>query len=440
MTISNEELVKLVDWENGLISPEIFISEEIYQMELERLFGRTWLFLAHDSMFPNPGDFFSTYMGGDPVIIARQKDGSVKAFLNVCRHRGMKVCRAEEGNANAFMCTYHGWTYDGSGALVSVPNFEDAYYGELEMAKWGLVPVRVESYKGLWFGNFDESAPSLIDYLGEMVWYLDGWLDRTAGGIEVVPGTIKWTITGNWKIAAEQFAGDAYHAPVSHSSSLGRMIPNYAQLIAQEGRQVVTREGHGQGFVLRQVAQARFENETLQRYRDDRLVEAAERLGEQRPLGGHFTIFPTFSGLGGNANIRVWHPKGPNKFEIWSWTVVDKEAPVELKKAQARGSLLTEGASGTVEQDDGENWNLMGQLLQEGYQARRHAWNYQMGLGHEHDNDELYPGRIGGHRFGDTPQRGMYRRWLEFMTTDSWPRVENDPRTAQILAEAKARG
>src|ERR1700722_2495502 len=103
MTIENAELEKFVDWEHGLISPEIFISKEIYQLELERLFARTWLFLAHDSMIPNPGDFFSTYMGGDPVIVARQKDRSVKAFLNVCRHRGMKVARAEEGNSNAFM-------------------------------------------------------------------------------------------------------------------------------------------------------------------------------------------------------------------------------------------------------------------------------------------------------------------------------------------------
>src|ERR1700722_7922194 len=126
-------------------------------------------------------------MGGDPVIIARQKDGSVKAFLNVCRHRGMKVVRAEDGNTNAFMCTYHGWTYDGSGALVSVPNFEDAYYGELDMSKWGLVQVRAEEYKGFWFGNFDASAPPLVDYLGDVTWYLDSWIDNTEAGIEFFP-------------------------------------------------------------------------------------------------------------------------------------------------------------------------------------------------------------------------------------------------------------
>src|ERR1700722_10427665 len=199
MSVTDADLQALVNWRDGLINARIFIDEEIYQLELERLFGRTWLFLAHDSMIANPGDFFSTYMGGDPVIIARQKDGSVKAFLSVCRHRGMKVARAEEGNSNAFMCTYHGWTYDGSGALVSVPNFDDAYYGELELSKWGLVPVRVESYKGLYFGNFDASAPSLLKYLGEMTFFLDAWNDHCAGGIEVLPSVIKWRIKGNWK-------------------------------------------------------------------------------------------------------------------------------------------------------------------------------------------------------------------------------------------------
>src|SRR5262245_22925247 len=117
MAVDTNELTRLVDWKNGLINPRIFIDEDIYRLELEKIFGRTWLFLAHDSMIAKPGDFISTYMGGDPVVIVRQRDGSVRAFLNACRHRGMKVCRAEDGNAKAFMCPYHGWTYDPGGAL-----------------------------------------------------------------------------------------------------------------------------------------------------------------------------------------------------------------------------------------------------------------------------------------------------------------------------------
>ncbi|HXG35951.1 MAG TPA: Rieske 2Fe-2S domain-containing protein, partial [Dehalococcoidia bacterium] len=101
----------LADVENGLVSRRIFIEREIYELELERIFARCWLFLAHESMIPNPGDFFSTYMGEDPVIVIRDNAGKINAFINSCRHRGMKVCRADQGNAASFTCSYHGWTY-----------------------------------------------------------------------------------------------------------------------------------------------------------------------------------------------------------------------------------------------------------------------------------------------------------------------------------------
>jgi 3-phenylpropionate/trans-cinnamate dioxygenase alpha subunit len=442
MTISTEELKSLVDWENGLIDPRIFIDEVIYKLELERLFGRTWLLLAHDSMIPKPGDFYSTYMGSDPVLVARQKDGSVKAFLNVCRHRGMKVCRAEEGNTNAFMCTYHGWTYDGSGALVSVPNFEDAYYGELDMSKWGLVPVRTDSYKGLIFGNFDESAPPLLEFLGDMAWYMDGWLDRTEGGIEVVPGVVKWTIRGNWKVAAEQFAGDGYHAQVTHSSSFGQVTAPRNAAVWANRHQYGSRYGHGAPIVFAadEPAPTRFGwPDEVATYEDGRRPETVSRLGADRPLGANFTIFPNFSGLAQAQNIRLWQPKGVNHFEIWSWTIVDKDAPEEIKRAQQVGAVHTEGAAGMVEIDDGENWNLMGEILATSPQSRKYRWNYQMGLGHQRDDHPLYPGTVGPHIFNDVPQRAFYRRWLEFMTSESWPVIEHDERTAALLKAASTR-
>jgi 3-phenylpropionate/trans-cinnamate dioxygenase subunit alpha len=173
MAIDPKELRSLVDWEHGIISPGIFIDGGVYRQELKMLFGRAWLFLAHDSMIPDPGDFLNTYMGGDPVIVARQRDGSVRAYLNAGRHRGRKVCRAEDGNARNFMCTYHGWTYDLGGNLVNVPNLDDAYHNELDKTRWGLVQVaQIDSYKGLWYATFDPTAPPLLDYLGDMTYYI----------------------------------------------------------------------------------------------------------------------------------------------------------------------------------------------------------------------------------------------------------------------------
>ena len=105
----------LANYEEGLLSRRIFSEQEIYQQELENIFAKTWLFLCHDSQIPNPGDFFSTYMGEDPVLVTRDQAGQVRAFLNVCRHRGNRVCRADSGNGLglrvrlSWLDIRHGW-------------------------------------------------------------------------------------------------------------------------------------------------------------------------------------------------------------------------------------------------------------------------------------------------------------------------------------------
>jgi phenylpropionate dioxygenase-like ring-hydroxylating dioxygenase large terminal subunit len=135
------DLNRLVDDGNGLVSRRIFIEPEIYEQELERIFARCWLYLCHETQIPRPGDFLTTYMGEDPVLVVHDNDSRVHAFLNVCRHRGNRLCRADAGNAASFTCAYHGWTYRNDGRLVGVPYFKEAYHGELERDRWRLMPV-----------------------------------------------------------------------------------------------------------------------------------------------------------------------------------------------------------------------------------------------------------------------------------------------------------
>ena len=215
------DLHDLVDADRGLVSTRIFIEREIYEQELERIFARCWLFLCHESQIPQPGDFFSTTMGEDPVLVVRDTNGEVHAFLNVCRHRGNRLCRADAGNANTFTCAYHGWTYRNDGRLVGVPFLKEAYYGALPREQWGLIPVaQLDRYRGLIFATFDPEAPPLREYLGEMTWYLDAFFDRREGGVEVIGGMHRWVMPCNWKFPAENFGGDAYHVQWTHLSAI----------------------------------------------------------------------------------------------------------------------------------------------------------------------------------------------------------------------------
>src|SRR5919106_5528831 len=139
----------LVDVDRGMVSREIFVNEDIYRQELERVFARAWLFLGHESQIPGPGDFVVSSMGEESVIVCRDRTARIRVFLNSCRHRGMKVCRYDEGNTAEFTCPYHGWSYGTDGALVGVPFAKDAYGEQLDRRRWGLIEVaQVENYKG----------------------------------------------------------------------------------------------------------------------------------------------------------------------------------------------------------------------------------------------------------------------------------------------------
>jgi phenylpropionate dioxygenase-like ring-hydroxylating dioxygenase large terminal subunit len=127
----------LVNAREGLVSPRIFVDPEIYRQEQERIFTRTWLYVAHESEIPQSGDFVTRTMGEDSVIVARGADGKIRVFLNACRHRGMPVCREDMGKTSSFVCGYHGWRFGISGELIGVPFFE-GYQGKLDKSCLGL--------------------------------------------------------------------------------------------------------------------------------------------------------------------------------------------------------------------------------------------------------------------------------------------------------------
>ena len=339
---------EFVDAEQGLLKRQVFVSQDIYEQELERVFARCWLFLGHETQIPNPNDFLATYMGEDPVLLCRSADGKVRAFLNMCRHRGNRVCRADRGNATSFMCTYHGWCYSNDGKLIGVPGMKEIYSGELDMTQWGLVEVaQLDTCKGLIFATFDPKAPPLLEYLGGQDQELSFMFDRRAGGTEVIGGVHKWVMNANWKYAADNFFGDDGHHTVTHASV--RQVPVDVRYYPQTNDDARPDTDRG----LSRVAEG-----LIKDYHHEHFDELIERIGPdmaERP-GLVTTVFPNLSPNFSRHMIRLWHPKGPDKTEIWSYCVVDKDAPPEVKTAMRLHLTQTFGPAGNLEQDDMNNW------------------------------------------------------------------------------------
>ncbi len=400
------------------IKPEIFTSDEVYRLEQERIFGRCWLLLGHECQLPEKGSFFRTHMGEEPVLVTRAGDGHIRAFLNLCRHRGAPLCHEDRGTAKSFHCRYHGWAYANDGKLLAAPGEKKLYYGELDKEEWGLVRVpRVETYRGLVFGNFDEGAVSLADYLGDMAFYLDVLLDRRAGGTELL-GVQRWRIPANWKVVAENHVGDEYHVGFTHGSQLPKPIESRAAPIPR-AREIRPELGHGIGvdFIpddLSPGERGGFDEE-INEYLQSIAAEMEARIGAERmrmfPI--HGLVFPTFGLIPIVNSLRVVHPIGPNEVELWSYCLVDKEAPARVKELLIRATVSSFGPAGAFEQDDSANWTGVTRNTL-GVQARKHKLNLAMGLGHEGHEAGL-PGEV-GLTASDINQRGFYLRWVQEMT------------------------
>lgn len=414
-------IADIVNADASLIGRRAWSDAGVYELEKKGIFGRCWLFLAHESQIPESGDFVQAYMAETPIIVARGGDGRVYANVNSCVHRGLPVCRADRGRAKRFVCPYHNWNYSVEGRLQSIPQ-ERQLESRVDKTKLGLKPVpRVEIWRGMIFGSFDPEIESLDDYLGEMKWYLDAFFERFPAGIEFVGSPQRWVIDANWKLPMENQLGDVNHGPFLHAAIIP---PEANEEIVQHGYSCVTEPGHGATFRL-MPDEAPLESVAwgfeampsvlapeVHEYLREIQAHAEERVGpiRARMKGLTYGIYPNLSFLWSNTAFKVSHPRGPGRVEYWSWSVVPADAPDAFKKILRANHTSFFGPGGLLEQEDSEAWTQ--QFLGSNIDfADDRPYFYGLGLGEEKPHPDL-PGLVGS-TANEFYARSFFRRWRD---------------------------
>lgn len=426
------------DLEKGLLPIRVFNNREIYELELRRIFARSWVFIGHETELPNNGDYALRYIGEDPFIFVRDDTGVIRVLFNSCRHRGVQVCRAEMGNASQFTCPYHGWTYSNSGALLAVPAKKQGYR-DLNLSEWGLMPApHVTNYHGLVFANLDPNAVPFEQHLGSYKWYLDIQLLLAKGGMEVVGEPHRWQVDANWKQGAENFCGDSSHTQMTHQSALQAGMVGIAAAGAPgkahglhihdcDGHAISTRvmpEGHSVFWY--------YPEEVTRHFTADRLSKEQFEFA-RRSVVHDGTVFPNFSFLqmgltdnldkspAGFLTIRIWQPKGPGTTEIWNWILAPKQASDAYKQRAYEVGMSSFSPSGSFEQDDVAVWRGIARSARTVFaELNNIKLNYQMGLGSMGDTESLRdwpgPGKAVPSNAGEGGLRTFHRSWLTQMT------------------------
>lgn len=426
-----DRLLNTVEAEHGRIPMFVYTDPDVYDLEIERLFRDVWLFVAHESELPKAGSFVVRDMGEESVIVARGDDTTVRVFLNSCRHRGAKLACEDFGSADMWRCPYHGFTYGSKGeflgTMIGAPYERAAYPEGLDRGALHLIEAKVDSYQGLIFATWAKNPDSLSDYLGDVKWYLDIVLGRAE--MEVVGVAQKWVVPTGWKLPSENFTADAYHTATAHSF-LARLGLVQSVDFGRDGYHVDPGHGHGLGIGVHDEAEGSYFPDELQ-------AEYASRLSPEqlamlaRIKNTHGNVFPNLSFLIPNfievdgqrvsgMMLRLWQPIGPDKVQVWSWHLVEKNAPDWWKRLGKKMYIQTFGASGMFDQDDTENWEAQTRNSNTALSRRDDViLHYQMGLQAVPLTDFPGPGDVYNGKFSEAAGRTFYRTWLDYLTKES---------------------
>ena len=317
----------MVDMETRTVSARVMTDPEIFRLELQRLFAGNWTILAHESEVRDPGSFVVRSLGLASVIVTRNDTGELKVLLNVCTHRGAKLCILNRGKIAAFTCPSHGWTFNGSGELIAAPF--DAEMEFEDKSKYKLRQVSVAVRRGVIFGNFNPNPPPIDQYLGEGGWYFDQTLGTDEMEVlDVEEANI--SVRENWKTVAEQYMAYARRYLTSRESDASQGLkaqptapaPTLYDVKCQGGHRVLVSDTDsksgkslGRAFVIGQL----FPGSTF-----SRMSFQPTRGGETLSVWAIGAVVPTRLG----------------QLRCWSLGLVPKYYSEEMR-AQARQYMLS---------------------------------------------------------------------------------------------------
>jgi len=412
---------------------DVYVDPELFDLEMTQLWRNTWLYVGHDSQVPAPGDFYSTQLAREPVIMIRGTDGVVRVLPNRCAHKGTRLVSAVHGKCQGgtLRCPYHGWTYRLDGRLRTVP-LKSGYEGTgfaAAAAAQGLGEVTSVNYRGFVFARLGSTGPGFEEYFGESLTSIDNMVDRSPEGrLEVAGGVLRYMHDCNWKMFVENL-NDAMHPMVAHESSAGtakktweaaaadgpppmvieQFVPfvNGYEFFEKMGVKVYA-NGHsytGVNFSIHSKYShvGEYEHRMTEAYGAER---AQRILGEAR----HNTVYyPNLTIKGAIQAIRVARPVAVDKTVIESWTFRLVGAPDELLARTTTYSRLINAPTSMVGHDDLHCYRS----IQEGLASGANEW-LSLHRNHAAAEADGIAGTYGA--TNEVPMRGQLRAWADFMT------------------------
>ncbi|SER87279.1 benzoate 1,2-dioxygenase large subunit [Corynebacterium cystitidis] len=381
--------------EEGIVrlNREIFTDEEIFELEMKYIFEGNWIFLAHESQIPNVGDYFTTNIGRQPVVITRSKDGKLNCLINSCSHRGAMLCRRKVDNRTTLTCPFHGWTFSNDGTFLKAKDEQNGAYpnnfnteGSHDLRR---VP-KFESYRGFLFGSLNDDVVELEEFLGDTRVILDMLIDQSPEGLEVLKGASTYTYDGNWKLQAENGA-DGYHVSSVHWNyaattsrrSTGESANDTKAMDAGKwGEQGGGYFSYPYGHLMLWSEWANPEDRPI----FDRLAELKDLHGEERGTfmvgaSRNLCLYPNVYIMDQfSTQIRRLEPVSVDKTEVTIFCIAPKGESAENRAARIRQYEDFFNATGMATPDDLEEFRS----CQKTYRATSFPWNdMTRGLGHQ---------------------------------------------------------